>query len=681
MLAAFQWLVAAMSRILACCLLVLAVQPPVAAEPAPLTPESVLDLRAVAEAALSPDGAQVVYRMDRKRTTGEPLGPAVGELWSISAARGPARKLEYAGIDARQPQWSPDGAWIAWLSRRDLGSPFQVHVAARDDEAAVAVTNAAGGVVTFRWRPDSRAIAFSARDRESAEMARERARGRDWVVFGDPVAQTRLYTVQLRSRDVTLVTRADLTVHDFHWSPDGAHLVIAAAPTPAEDDHLLHTQPYVVAAAGGVPRLVARHRGRLSHPRWSADGKWLAWLASTDVTDPWAGTLFATAAHEGATPRAVTRDYAGSGVWLGSHPAHRGAMLFVGEEGQHTSLYSVDLEAGRMTALVRGDEVFGSDPSFSADGRRVAVAASVSAHPDEVFTGTLPAARLRRLTHSNPAMSPLALGAQSIVSWRSTDGLEIQGVLIRPVGFREGVRYPVVLHIHGGSEGVTLNGWQGSYRNWGQLLATRGYLVLYPNYRGSRGRGLAFVAGNRGDVMGREFEDILSGLDYLVAQGMADGERAAIYGFSWGGYAAAWGATYASKRFKAAVAGAGIYNWISEAGTSDTRMHEQLAHWDAPLYEHFPFYLERSPIYEVRRADTPILLLHGELDESCPVSQAIELHTALRWKGVPVELVIYPREGHGMNEVEHQRDFLVRGLGWLDRYVNGAGARQLPQEK
>lgn len=636
---------------------------------APLTPQAVLDLRSAADAALSPDARQVVYRVDRARREGEPLGGNIGELWSIAAAGSPPQRLADAGLDAREPKWSPDGSRLAWLARSDLAAAPQLQVRMAAGGPVTVLTRATDGVDAFRWSPESGRIAFTALDDEPPEGAEALAAGRDWVVFGEARAQRRLYVVDLGTGAVTRVTSGPLTVHDFDWSPDGLRLVFAGAPSPSADDEQLHSQPFVVDAAGGSARLLAPHVGRLSHPRWSRDGQWIAWLASTALTDPWAGTVYAVSTKSDGTPRALTGGYGGTIVWLGDYPGHPGSLAFVGEERQGTVLYRLDLATGQTVPLARGAEVFGGDPSFSADGRSAAVVASTAAHPDEVFLARLPLHGLRRLTDSNPSLSGVELGSQSIVRWKSVDGLEIEGVLIKPVGFREGVRYPVVLQVHGGSEGISLDGWQASYRNWGQLLAARGYVTLYPNYRGSRGRGVGFVTGNRGDVMGREFEDLVTGLDHLVALGLADPGRAGIFGFSWGGYAAGWAATYGSARFKAAVAASGIYDWVSAAGTSDTRIHEQLVHWDAPLNENFLKYLERSPIHEIRRANTPVLLLHGERDESCPVSQAIEFHTALRSKGVPTELVVYPREGHGLRERAHREDFLTRGLDWLDRYL------------
>lgn len=635
-----------------------------------LSSQTVVDLQTLSGAVISPDGLHVAYQLERPPIESAPRAVNESELWIVPSAGGTARHIVNAGHSPRRPQWSPDGNMLAWLSSTSARAPAQVYLRPAKGGEPRVLTDSRGGVEALSWSPDGSRIAYTAYDAPSEQQQRAHAEGRDWIVFDVPISYLRLYVMDVATGHSVLVTRAPMSVHFFDWSPAGDRLVLGASPTGSADDRELRVRPYVVDAAGGEPRLLVEHFGRLTYPRWSLDGRWIAWLAGASVRDPAPTSVFVVAAAGDAQPRNLTPDYAGTPTWLGALPGTRDQFVFLSEEGQATTLRHIDPHRGDVQPLAQPAQILTGAPSFDRSGRLFASTASSPTHPGEVFVGTVGRrAELRRLTRSNPQLESLTLGAQEVVRWKSRDGTQIEGMLVKPVGFREGVRYPVIVHVHGGSENVITNGWRGSYVDWGQSLAARGYAVIYPNYRGSRGRGAAFMSGNRRDLMGREWEDIESALDHVIAMGIGDAQRAGIYGFSWGGYAAGWGATYASHRFKAAVGGAGIYNWISEAGSNDTRMHEQIAHWDAPLYEHFLLYLERSPIYEVRKAQTPMLLLHGELDQACPIGQAIEMHTALKWKGVPVELVIYPREGHGMRERLHQADFLSRGLAWFDRHL------------
>lgn len=640
------------------------------ANAASLDPALALRLKSAGDVAISPDGKVIAFRMNRARTESEPRGGAVGELWIVRAGGGTPERVTDGGFAAGQPQWSPDGKHLAWIAKPDPEHVAQVFVRPAEGGNATQQTRSAGDVVSMSWSHDSSRIGYIAWDAKSEKQRQDEKAGRDWIVMDDVPLHRRLYTVVVGSSTSTLVTRVDITVDDFDWSPDDRRFVLTAASSPSDDEQSLALKLYTVAASGGEPKRVLDQHGRISHPRWSADGESIAWLGSIAVHDPWAGNVFVMPADGAAAPRNLMSGYDGTATWLGSLPGRAEALAVLLEEHQRVALRSIELASGRMQPLSTPTAAIPGAPSFTRDGRTLAFAGSSPSHPAEVFTARIakPTAATR-VTDSNPELAGITLGAQEEARWKSKDGLVIEGVLIKPVGYVPGKRYPIVLHVHGGSEGISLNNWHGSYIDFGQLLAARGYAVLYPNYRGSRGRGTDFVRGNRHDLMGREWEDIEGALDHAIASGIGDGERAGIYGFSWGGYAAGWGATFASHRFKAAVGGAGIYNWISEAGANDTRMHEQFAHWDSPLYEDFLLYLDRSPIYHVRKANTPILLLHGEMDPSCPINQAIEMHTALKWKGVPVELVIYPREGHGMSEPAHQEDFLARGLGWLDRYL------------
>jgi dipeptidyl aminopeptidase/acylaminoacyl peptidase len=657
------------ARFRAICILAAA---PLCAHAAPLSPEWVAGLRTVTAASLSPDGDSVVYQTSRWQTVQGEMR-RVERLWRIDFEGGDARLIDSAGRSASDPRWSPDGSRLAWIARPDADAAPQVYVASRPGWRAKRLTDAPAGVAMFRWSPDGSRIGFTSLDSETAAEAEARRSGRDWIVVGQDGRQRRLYAIDASGGPATLVTGDDLTILDFAWSPDGTSFVIAGAPGTGDDDRTLRTRPWLVPSRGGAARLLARTEGKLTHPVWSGDGRWIGWLASTSVTDPAAGSVFVMPADGSAPPRNLTAGFAGTATWLGTLP-ESSALVFRAEERQATRLRSVDPVSGEIAMLSASALVLASGPSFSADGRRFAVVGNSPQHPDELYVQE-GSADPRRLTRSNPGLESVRLGSQEIFTWRSKDGTPIEGLLIKPPDFRKDVRYPVVLHVHGGSEAAALNGWQASFRNFGQSLATRGFVVLYPNYRGSSGRGVEFVRGNRRDMMGRSWEDIESGLDALVAAGIADGDRAGIYGYSWGGYAAAWGATWASPRFRAAVAGGGIYNWITVAGSNSTHLHEQLAHWDAVLYENFDFFLARSPLAWIGRAETPVLLLHGERDVSCPVGQALEFYNALEWKGVPAELVVYPREGHGFVEYAHQLDLLTRGIAWLERWLVAPPAR------
>jgi len=652
-----------------------AAQQPVPQQPSPqaqrvLTPELIMTIAQPVDAQISPDGSQIAFQMSRPRAETDPPGAARAELWIVPANGGEPRRLTQE--EDRSPRWSPDGRTIAFLGRRGQGATTQIHLLNAAGGESRPLTSAPAPVTTFKWSPDGRSIAFTYADPQTDEEKKAIAAGRDWTVHDRNYKHTRLYRIDIASGKTELVTQADKTVHEYDWSPDGTQLVIGAADTPTIDDSFMGVRLYLVPAAGGVPEPFVKTEGKLGFPRWSPDGQWIAWLGATTVSDPFAGSLYVAPVRNrtpGAPDRAnLTTGYTGTATWLAWQSGSPATAVFVAAERQATPIYRVAVSAPRRQTIATGDLVIFGAPSFSSDGKRLAYIANSPSHPNEIFVSEGTAAP-KRLTTINPQLAGVQLGTQEVVTWKARDGLSIEGVLVKPVGYRAGQRYPLILQPHGGPESADPNGWNGTYSRWGQMLAGRGFLTLYPNYRGSIGRGPEFAMADHKDLMGREFEDMIDGIDHLVSQGIADRDRVGIGGGSYGGYTSAWATTFGSDRFKAAIPWMGISNWISMTGTSDIFLENSTVHWALVMYEHYDKYWERSPLKYIDRAKTPTLIVHGAADPRVPPGQSLELYTALKWKGVPVEYVTYPREGHGVGERAHQLDFMQRVLGWFEKYV------------
>lgn len=634
-----------------------------------VTPDLILTLAQTADAQISPDGTSVVYQVTRPRRADEPPGAARAELWIVPAAGGASRRLTQA--EDRAPRWAPDGKRMAFLGRRGDQALTQIQVIDMAGGESRPLTNAPAAVGSFKWSPDGRWIAYTYTDPKTSAERTDEAQGKDWTVADRNYKHTRLYRVDAASGKSELITRADVTVHDYDWSPDGQQLVIGAAPTPTIDDSFMNVRLHIVPAAGGTPEPFVKTEGKLGFPRWSPDGRTIAWLGATSVDDPYAGSVFTAPARgrvAGAPERTnLTPDYDATAVWLGWQPGAPDTLTFLAAERQDVKLYVMPASSRARQAVTASGLVPAGTPSFSTDGKRVAFPAHSPTHPVEVFAGDVSAPK--RITTLNPQLAGVQLGAQEVISWKAKDGWTIEGVLVKPVGFRAGQRYPLVVQPHGGPESADPNGWNASYSRWGQMLAGAGYLTLYPNYRGSIGRGVAFSKADHRDLMGKEFQDMLDGIDHLVAQGLADPNRVGIGGGSYGGYTSAWATTFASDRFKAAIPWMGISNWISMTGTSDIFLENSTVHWNLVMYDNYDKYWERSPLKYIDRAKTPTLIIHGAADPRVPPGQSLELYTALKWKGVPVEYVTYPREGHGVAERAHQEDFMKRVLGFFDKYL------------
>jgi dipeptidyl aminopeptidase/acylaminoacyl peptidase len=310
-------------------------------------------------------------------------------------------------------------------------------------------------------------------------------------------------------------------------------------------------------------------------------------------------------------------------------------------------------------------EVAVSALKWNDQAAQLVLLASAADHPTEVFASSFEG-DLRRLTRSNPVLDTVRLARQEEFTWTSTDGWAMAGVLTHPVEPGPGP-HPLIVNPHGGPEGVS----QLGFNTLPQILAARGYLVFQPNYRGSGGRGVAFSKGDHDDLGGQEFRDILSGIDALIERGLADADRVGIGGWSYGGYLSALAGTHHSERFKAAVMGAGISNWVSFMGTTDIPYEMSIVHWNFFWRDDPALYWRRSPLSAINEASTPMLILHGANDARVHPGQALEMHEALRQREIPTQLVLYPRASHGLSERAHRIDMYQRHVDWFDRYVMG----------
>lgn len=264
----------------------------------------------------------------------------------------------------------------------------------------------------------------------------------------------------------------------------------------------------------------------------------------------------------------------------------------------------------------------------------------------------------KRLTDSNPWLKDVRLAKQEVVTFKARDGLELQGILIRPLDEVAGQRYPLLLTVHGGPESHDVNGWVTRYAGPGQMGAAKGYAVFYPNYRGSTGRGVAFSKLGQGDYAGKEFDDLVDAVDHLVAMGLVDTKKVGVTGGSYGGYASAWCATKLTERFAAAVMFVGISNNVSKNGTTDIPQEMELVHARMGVAENIDFLMERSPIAYVKQARTPILIMGGKDDPRVHPTQSMELYRQLKTLGqVPVRLVYFPGEGHGNQRAASKYDY------------------------
>jgi dipeptidyl aminopeptidase/acylaminoacyl peptidase len=350
-------------------------------------------------------------------------------------------------------------------------------------------------------------------------------------------------------------------------------------------------------------------------------------------------------------------------------------IVYVRQAGVGTSLETIQRDGlSPKTILASGPEIY-TGLSISRSGRALALVAHAPTHPAELYRMNQGDTTPRPMTNSNPWLSEVHLGRQEAVIYKARDGVELEGILIHPTAEQAGQRYPLILAVHGGPESHYANGWLTDYSSPGQMAAGRGFAVFYPNYRGSTGRGVDFSKMSRGDPAGKEFDDLVDGVDHLVNAGLVDRAKVGITGGSYGGYASAWGATYYSDRFAASVMFVGISDEISKQGSTDIPWEMYYVHFGYwPWDQMWMKTLERSPIYYAGQSHTPTLILGGTDDRRVPPGQSLELYRHLKLRGkAPVRLVRYPGEQHGNRRAASRLDYCLRMMQWMEHYLTGPG--------
>jgi dipeptidyl aminopeptidase/acylaminoacyl peptidase len=633
-----------------------------------LTPEQVVALRTVTSVAMSPNGQWVAYTATRPRAEVETQAPPFSELWVVPAGGGEPRLVVGQPASAASPQWSPDGTTLAFAATLPAAERRQVYGVDPAGGEPRPLTSSPRGVGVYAFSPDGGSVAYTETMPHPDPIAQRRAAGNDVIVASEPGPFTRL-VVQGPDGQARAVTPADRAVRDFAWSPDGQWLAVQWTEETGADAELMFREMHAVAANGAWTRALVATEGKLGPMAFSPRGDYLAWLGATEFNDPIAQSVFVIPlrdAHAADAALNLTPGLEATAEALGWMDDQ--TVWFVAPEGTRTRMYRVRRDGTRLErAMGGGAEIF-RDVSFDARRRTLATAANTARHPNEVFVGA-PGRELRRITNHNPWLDAVPLGHQETVSWVGPEGWVIEGVVTRPVGFVETQRYPLAILPHGGPEAVDLDGWHTHPLYPTQVLAGLGYVVFRPNYRGSGGRGVVFSKGDHRDLGGREMEDILTGIDYLTDRGWVDPHRVGISGTSYGGYLSAWAATRHSDRFRVAIPFAGLTNWISFTGTTDIPIEMMYVHFDLPIFGNYGIYMDRSPISHLGGAGTPTLIGHGLADDRVHPEQSIQLYNLMRLAGIPVDLVLYPREPHGLRERAHQLDYMGRIVEWFERYL------------
>ena len=626
---------------------------------------------------ISPDGSLVAYVVKRPVMTKDE-SEWQHQIFVTQRGGNNTFPLTEGESSSYCPRWSPDGRWIAFLSDRSGDNNIWI-ISTKGGEASQ-VTNVDTEVLDFKWSIEGKTLSFLAPDpRSDKEQAAIKGKD-DAQVKGQNVRMNHLWAVAWPGAassssdggyELARITEGNFSVLDWDWSPDGKSIAFSHASSPEPADEFFSDISTVYLETGKVTPLVKSDAMEKS-PLYSPDGRWIAYTASdlppVDFSAFWVYLVPAS----GGQPRCLAKT-----------PDQKPHLLGWSEDGKRLYLWEYRGTTTAFSALPAD----GSEPEdVSAQGgvmdeirmnrAKTAVGFTFqnSSVPPEVYVSDVEGFSPERATSFNDGLPLQALGKTEIVSWNSSDGQRIEGLLTYPVGYQPGVRYPLLLVIHGGPASTSSQDFIGgstfyplSYFYPYAAFSSQGYAILRPNPRGSGGYGAVFRKANIRDWGGMDYQDLMTGVDYMVRIGIADPDRLGVMGWSYGGYLTAWTVTQTDK-FRAASVGGGITDLVSMDGTSDLSDLVS-AYLNGSFWEEYDLYINRSPLYHVKNVTTPILIQHGAEDTLVPITQGEELYSALTGRAVPVEMVLYPRSGHAPEEPKLLRDVMSRNLEWFKRYL------------
>ena len=622
--------------------------------------------------AISPDGGTVAYRI---LTNDHARNATDAHLWTASTTTGEQRQLTTGPGVSWAAAWSPDGRVIGFLG--NLGKGTQVYLVPARGGEPLQLTSASNGVDSFRWSPDGSRIAFVAGEPVPRPDSANVSQSKDFRVLGrEGYYSASLWVVAVpaqgarEAEPAERVTKAaDFAVDDaYSWSPDGTRIAISASDYTSGESFWTH-DIYTVSLADKAVRKVVADRGPQFFPLWSPDGREIAFKTFTRTPREdyhiYSIGYVATVPAEGGPVRVLTGDFDENLTPIAWGP---GGIYFEARQRAYSHLFRVNPATRVIERVTEPATALKTTFTFSRDFRQVAFLGRDSARYQEVFTAPIDGTeRPRRLTRMGDQLEGWPIGTRELVTWTSTDGTPIEGVLVKPRDFDPRRKYPLLVVAHTGPLEADQLTVSRDFPYTADLYAMRGILVLRPNYRGSIGYGARFRAALVRNQGLPQYQDLITGVDHLIAQGFVDSTRVGAAGWSAGAYPVLFGSVW-ENRFRAVSTLETAADWRAfytlGAGGGVRPDYAQANPWDDPEY-----YRTTAVLTYIKRARTPTLLQHGEADVIAPIAAAYELHRGLKDQGVPVRMVVFPGMGHVPNRMGQSLAIMEQNLDWFEHWL------------
>ncbi|MGE5316254.1 MAG: S9 family peptidase [Acidobacteriota bacterium] len=645
------------------------------AQKRPYTARDHATLEMPSSPVISPDGSKIAYTVKRADTKSSKW---ITQVYVADAASHSSRQFTSSIASSTAPQWSPDGRTLSFLSRREFlddslskhsGTP-QLFFLSMDGGEAHAITAIEEGIEEYAWAPDGKSIAILTEEAQT-DSARDASEERtskkmDWTSSNDPKPGKTLYLYDRASGKLREIGRLDRGASDLAWAPDGSKLVYQTNYTGEYNDEQKY-DIWTVDLKGRTTQLT-KMKGPETQPMFSPDGRQIAFITQTVPDIEFAKTELSIMKADGSDVRSLTKAASYSVTRFEWAPDGRSIVALLNER---TS--SICCRISPSTSSIEKL----TDPKYVVSDIAVAENGAVALGVETATTlkelAILKKNTVDIVTNFSAQLSPFTFGESRVLTVKSRDGkFDLDAVVVLPVGYKEGTRYPLLLAYHGGPFGEFDNKLYQYYPV--QILAQEGVMTVMPNVRGGSGNTDEFSQANRYDLGGADFRDAMDIVDALIAKGMVDSTKMGVTGGSYGGYMTNWTISQ-TPRFKAAVSMYGIFSWFTDWSNSFQPAFEQMYfgynYWERPV-DMQNLWFKTSPQTYVKNIVTPTLILQGTEDQYTNISNSREMYAALKELGRTVEFVVYPRAEHGLRTEPNQYiNVLERSVSWFKKYAMG----------
>ena len=636
------------------------------AQPKDWTPELSIKIKSISDLNFSNNNQ--IAMVVREALIDEKKSEYLSQIWVSHSDNSEPTQFTHYEKSSTHPRFSPDGKFLAFLSSRS--EKQQIWVMRTNGGEAWQFTFEKQGAGSFKWSPDGNKIAFLMKNPKTEKEEKDEKEKRDVILVDKNFKYSHLYlktfTTKVDTNKANRITKGEFDITSFNWNPNGRNIVFAQSLEPTFNSRFISGDISLVNVKSKTVRKLITWGGNDRNPIFTPDGKSILFTSDGEKNEPIGFSDVYKVSSNGGKPKklAETPNRSTNIIKCSSNSNY----VYVSEANRTKSeIYKISLNKKEIRPILNLDGRV-SSPNISNDSETIAFVKQELNKPSEVYLSELSNISPKQISNFNSSLEFPKFAKTELLQWSSKDGLEIEGLLTYPAKYNKRKKYPLALIIHGGPAGVFSQSFTGNPSIYMiQYFASKGYAVLRANPRGSTGYGKDFRFANFKDWGFGDYEDIMSGVDKVIDMGVADPERLAVMGWSYGGYMTSFVVTR-TNRFKAASMGAGLPNLVSMTTTTDIPDY-LVAHMGAEFWEDYETYEKHSAIYRINNVKTPTQVIHGSNDLRVPFTQGQEFYVALKRKGVSTEMVVYPRTPHGPREPKLLMDVSPRILAWLDKFI------------